>query len=42
MKLLTDFNMSIDSIELMFPFEREVYVALIIEALEKKKQDGIT
>lgn len=35
MKLFKDFGLSIDSIEEMFPFEREVYVALIIEAQEK-------
>lgn len=41
-KLLMDYNMSFDNIDDMYPFEREVYVALILEELEKKKQNGIT
>jgi hypothetical protein len=32
--------MSIETIEDMLPFERDVYIALIIESLEKKKQNG--
>lgn len=34
--------MDLVSVEEMMPFERDVYVALIIEALEKKKSDAIT
>lgn len=34
--------MDLVSVEEMMPFERDVYVALIIEALEKKKSDGLT
>lgn len=30
--------MSLETIEDMLPFERDVYVALIVEALEKKKK----
>lgn len=42
MKLITDFGFSLDDIEYMIPFEREVYVALIRADLEKKKQDAAT
>lgn len=35
MKLFKDFHLSIESLENMIPFEREVYVALIIESQEK-------
>jgi len=34
--------MDLVSVEEMMPFERDVYVALIIESLEKKKSDGTT
>lgn len=30
--------MSLETIEDMLPFERDVYVALIVESLEKKKK----
>lgn len=33
--------MDLTSVEEMMPFERDVYVALIIEAIEKKKSDAI-
>lgn len=40
---MTDFRMSLETLEDMMPFEREVYVALILEEIEKKKsKDGIT
>jgi hypothetical protein len=40
---MSEFNMSLDVIEDMMPFEREVYFALIVESVEKKKNnDGIT
>ena len=42
MKLIVDFQMDMQSVENMMPFERDVYVALIIENLEKKKSDAIT
>jgi len=43
MKLILNYSMSLESIEEMIPFEREVYVALILEELEKKKQqNGVT
>ena len=35
-----DYNMTFSDIEEMYPFEREVYVALILEELEKKKQNA--
>jgi hypothetical protein len=41
MKLITDFKMGMETVENMMPFEREVYIALIIEDLEKKKSDAI-
>lgn len=41
MKLMTEFNMDLVTVEEMLPFERDVYVALIIEHLEKKKSDAI-
>lgn len=41
-KLMISFKLSLESLEDMMPFEREVYVALIIEEIEKKKQDAIT
>ena len=42
-KLILDFSFSIETLEDMMPFEREVYVALIVETQEKKKnQNGIT
>ena len=37
---MTDYSMDIDTIETMFPFEREVYVAIIIQNIEKKKQNA--
>jgi hypothetical protein len=39
MKLAIDFSMSINQVEDMMPFERDVYVALINEKLEREK-DG--
>lgn len=42
-KLIIDFRMSLAELEDMIPFEREVYVALIEQLLEKKAQaNGIT
>ena len=41
MKLIVDFQMDMQSVENMMPFERDVYVALIIENLDKKKSDAI-
>ena len=43
MKLMRDFGMDLDTLEHLMPFEREVYTALILEELEKKKnQNGLT
>ncbi len=40
--MILDYGMNIVDIEDMFPFEREVYNALYLQELEKKKQDGFT
>lgn len=37
MKLALDFSMPISEVESMMPFEREVYVALINEKIEREK-----
>lgn len=37
MKLALDFSMSISEVESLMPFEREVYVALITEKIEREK-----
>lgn len=37
MKLALDFKMPISEVEDMMPFEREVYVALINEKIEREK-----
>lgn len=43
MRLITDFGFSLEQLDSMIPFEREIYVALIKEDLEKKKnQNGST
>jgi hypothetical protein len=34
------FGIDFDTLEMMFPFERDVYYHLIIEELEKKKRDA--
>lgn len=39
-KLSMRFGYSFDMLEAMFPFEREIYYALIIEELEKKAKDA--
>lgn len=38
-KLIMRFNMSYDTLEEMLPFERDIYYALIIQELEKQKED---
>jgi hypothetical protein len=40
MKLFSDFNLSLYEIETMMPFERDLYVTLIIEEIEKRKQNA--
>jgi hypothetical protein len=40
--LTSEHNISVTEIEDMMPFEREIFVALIIETQEKKKQNAIT
>jgi hypothetical protein len=39
-KLMMRFGIDFDTLEMMFPFERDVYYHLIIEELEKKKRDA--
>ena len=39
-KLMMRFGMDFETLESMFPFERDVYYHLILEELEKKKQDA--
>ena len=39
-RLMIDYNISLDILEAMIPFEREVYIALLKEDQEKKKQHG--
>lgn len=39
-KLSMKFGYDFDMLEEMFPFEREIYYALIIEELEKKAKDA--
>jgi len=39
-KLMMRFGLDFDTLENMFPFERDVYYHLIIEELEKRKQDA--
>lgn len=39
-KLMMRFGIDFDTLESMFPFERDVYYHLIIEELEKKKKDA--
>jgi hypothetical protein len=34
------FNIDFDTLENMFPFERDVYYHLIIEEIEKKKKQN--
>ena len=38
LKLITDFNFKLNELDEMFPFERELYVSLIIQDIEAKKQ----
>lgn len=38
LKLITDFNFKLTELDEMFPFERELYVSLIIQDIEAKKQ----
>jgi len=35
---MIDYNMSLDILESMLPFEREIYIALLKDDQEKKKQ----
>jgi hypothetical protein len=39
-KLSLKFGYDFETLEEMFPFEREIYYALIIEELEKKAKDA--
>lgn len=39
-KLMMKFGMDFETLESMFPFERDVYYHLIIEEIEKRKQDA--
>jgi hypothetical protein len=39
-KLSMRFGYDFETLEEMFPFEREIYYALIIEDLEKKAKDA--
>jgi hypothetical protein len=39
-KLMMKFGIDFDTLENMFPFERDVYYHLIVEEIEKKKQDA--
>lgn len=42
-KLVTEYEFSLTDLDEMMPFEREVHIALILEAIEKRKnQDGAT
>lgn len=36
--MLHDFHYSLDELESMIPFEREIYTMMLIDKLEKEKQ----
>jgi hypothetical protein len=39
-KMMMRFSIDFETLENMMPFERDVYYALIVEELEKKKDNG--